>query len=38
LLLVAVAVLLRQRYVGWRRAPLMFDDEVPSEVLRFRLD
>jgi hypothetical protein len=33
-----VAVLRRQRHLRWQQAPLMFDDELPSDVLRFRLD
>jgi len=37
-LAVVVAVMRRQRRLRWAQAPLMFDDELPSDVLRFRLD
>jgi hypothetical protein len=28
----------RQRRARWRVTPLAFDDELPSDVMRFRLD
>jgi hypothetical protein len=37
-LAVVVAVMRRQRRLRWQQAPLMFDDQLPSDVLRVRLD
>jgi len=33
-----VAILRRQRRRRWEQVPLVFDDELPSDVLRFRLE
>jgi len=37
-LYLVVAVMRRQRRARWRVTPLAFDDELPSDVMRFRLD